>query len=157
MRLDWLHRAAAADPLAPQPHAELAALYLQLWLESPSAEIRDRFQRSLDAAIRLQPRSHLRWMQAGKNQLAIFDKSRRTEDAAKAEHAMKQAVELYPTNATLWAELALLRDKVGDASAAREAADQAILLDQTTPHADKKLPPSLRDQLISRGLMHQVP
>ena len=157
MRLDWLHRAAAADPLAPQPHAELAALYLQLWLESPSAEVRDRFQRSLDAAIRLQPRSHLRWMQAGKNQLAIFEETGQTDDAAIAEHAMRQAVELYPTSATLWAELALLREKVGNGPAAREAADEAIRLDQTTPHTDKKLPPSLREQLISRGLMHQVP
>ena len=157
MRLDWLHRAAAADALAPQPRAELASLYLQLWLASPSDELRERFQRSTDTAIRLQPRSHLRWMQAAKNYLLIFEKAGRADDALKAEQAMRQAVDLYPTSATLWAELALLRDKTGDAAAAREAADQAFLLDQITPHADKRLPEALRDQLVVRRLTSEVP
>jgi hypothetical protein len=58
-----------------------------------------------------------------------------------------KASALYPTNATLLAELAEALADQGHIPQAIGRADEALRLDRLTPHADKKLPAKLREQL----------
>jgi hypothetical protein len=56
-------------------------------------------------------------------------------------------VELYPTSAAIRADLALALDMVGKRDAAQRQAEQALVLDEKMPHADRKLPQEVRDAL----------
>jgi hypothetical protein len=51
------------------------------------------------------------------------------------------------------AKLAEAYRAAGDPSAFRQEAENALRLDDATPHLDKKLPAELRDRL-SQGLKH---
>lgn len=61
--------------------------------------------------------------------------------------ATRHAVRLYPTSATLRAELAQASADLGQYNVAAAEARVALELDGLTPHADKKLPPSARKYL----------
>jgi tetratricopeptide (TPR) repeat protein len=62
--------------------------------------------------------------------------------------ALGKASWLYPTNASLHAELAGALADRGHVPLAVKEAEEALRLDRLTPHADKKLPAKLREQLL---------
>jgi hypothetical protein len=61
--------------------------------------------------------------------------------------ATRNAAGIYPTNATLRAELAQASADIGIYTDAAREAKQALLLDGLTPHEDKKLPKGMRAYL----------
>ena len=61
--------------------------------------------------------------------------------------ATRNAARIYPTNATLRAELAQASADIGMYTDAVREARQAIVLDGLTPHLDKKLPKETRAYL----------
>ena len=63
--------------------------------------------------------------------------------------ATRRASQLYPTNATLHAELAQASGDIGMFADAVKEAREALRYDALTPHEDKKLPAALRKQIES--------
>ena len=66
---------------------------------------------------------------------------------ADVVHATRTASRLYPTNATLHAELAEASAAIGMIPDAVREAREALRLDRLTPHLDKKLPDPVRKRL----------
>lgn len=66
---------------------------------------------------------------------------------ANIVEATRRASRLYPSNATLHAELALASAEIGMFGDAAKEAEEALRYDGLTPHADKKLAPALRKQI----------
>ncbi|AGA25694.1 O-antigen ligase family protein [Singulisphaera acidiphila] len=66
---------------------------------------------------------------------------------ANIVEATRRASRLYPSNATLHAELALASAEIGMYGDAAKEAEEALRYDGLTPHADKKLAPLLRKQI----------
>jgi hypothetical protein len=64
--------------------------------------------------------------------------------------ATRNAAKIYPTDATLRAELAQASADIGMYADAVREANQAILLDGLTPHLDKKLPKGMKSNLESQ-------
>lgn len=69
---------------------------------------------------------------------------------ASVVEATRTASRLYPTNALLHARLAAASAEVSMFQDAAEEAREALRLDALTPHADKKLPTSVRRELESK-------
>jgi hypothetical protein len=61
--------------------------------------------------------------------------------------AIRRATLLYPSNASLHAELAEASAEIGMMPDAVREGKEALRLDQLTPHADRKLPASLRNRI----------
>lgn len=66
---------------------------------------------------------------------------------ANIVEATRRASRLYPSNASLHAELALASAEIGMYGDAAKEAEEALRYDGLTPHADKKLPSPLRKQI----------
>ena len=69
---------------------------------------------------------------------------------ANVVEATRNAVLLYPTNATLHGELAEASEELGVISDAVREAREALRLDRLTPHLDKKLPEAMRRRLETK-------
>jgi len=76
--------------------------------------------------------------------LSETDRIRYLGDIARAS---RTASRLYPTNATLHAKLATASANLSMYADAASEAAEALRLDSLTPHEDKKLPASLRQEL----------
>jgi predicted Zn-dependent protease len=75
-----------------------------------------------------------------------------TRDAQAIEFAiecLRKAVELYPTSATLRADLATALAAADRAGPAMQQARRALELDDQMPHADRKLSAELRERMQS--------
>jgi hypothetical protein len=70
-----------------------------------------------------------------------------TKYRANIVEATRRASRLYPSNATLHAELAIASAEIGMLGDAAKEAQDALRYDGLTPHADKKLAPALRQYL----------
>ena len=159
-----LKRAAEYDSLSAAPSEQLASVALQQWLENPVPESRmlGAFSKATQVALELAPNAATLWREVGEQYLTIgqrlteaFGKNRdpACRDRAgwafdrAAEH-YRRAVELYPNSAACRAGLAEALLAAGDPEGAAEQAEEALRLDDLTPHADKKLPDELRKKLL---------
>jgi O-antigen ligase len=142
-----LQEAAAADQLSAAPWADLAAQVFQRWQKSPNADLLRRFQDYTDTGLRRDRNFHAAWLVAGDRYLEIFMATGQREFMARSLECYRHAVGLYPNSAMHRGKLALALQVAEDASGSREQAQRALWLDQTTPHADKKLPDELRKRL----------
>jgi O-antigen ligase len=68
---------------------------------------------------------------------------------ANIVEATRRASRLYPTNATLHAQLAEASAEIGKIDDAAKEAREALRLDALTPHKDKKLNPALKARLLT--------
>jgi tetratricopeptide (TPR) repeat protein len=150
-RRDALRAAAIADPLSVEPWRELVDIAFQQWQDRPAADARREFETADDMTLRLQPHSSSGWAGSGRRFLEAFDTTHDPVDAKLAVSRFSRAVELYPNNPTLRAELALALDAAGDTKRAAAEADEARRLDAITPHADKKLSSELTKRLLHIG------
>jgi tetratricopeptide (TPR) repeat protein len=64
-------------------------------------------------------------------------------------NAARMASRINPTKAKIQADLAIASADLGEYSGAVKAAKEALRLDKTTPHLDRKLPGEVRDSLVS--------
>lgn len=154
-------RAIETDPYNVEPWVALAELEYEFW-RSPEQMKRKEpvfmrpllvMDKALDPAWRNPNNLRLRRKQAALARQILSDMP---DDAKPMEIlALKQAIvkawrnaaKIYPTSATLRAELAQASSEIGMYGDAVREARQAILLDGLTPHADKKLPPGMRPYL----------
>jgi len=139
-----LKSAAEADPLSDEPWNQLAAIDRASWAsrENPSAFA--RWERAIREAAARRPHWAAAREQAGDAYKQAFDRDRRRSDLDEAVAWYEQAVGLYPNRAANHAKLAIALAAAGDADRARQAAAEALRLDELTPHADQKLPAALR-------------
>ena len=152
-----LRAAAEADPLAAGPYRQLAAMTFGLWRRDPSPGRFQQFQHYNAKVLKLTPNSSRAWLISGDWHLEAFSRTSGVSDVApavrsayvnEAVRSYARAVELYPHSGLYRAKLALAHRAAGDQHAFRREADRALLLDEQTPHPDKKLPEALRRQLL---------
>jgi O-antigen ligase len=155
-----LNRAAArADAYSPLPWMALAEMEFQDWLgrgSPPSKTIWRRIDGDLKGAV--SPPRNPRNLQVQRFRMNILRELLRRNATGGSTtglallrgeyiNAAARAVDLYPTNASLRADLAQAcsaDDRFGEA--ARQARE-ALRLDALTPHLDKKLTKSVRERL----------
>jgi len=143
--------AAAADPLDANPWQQLAAITFDRWRRQPTDRGFERFEQCNAAALKLVPNFSRAWLRSGQWYGRAFAASGRRQQIDKAIEAHRRAVQLYPNSALHRAQLALALKAAGDDAAFRIEADEALRLDQITPHEEKKLTDKLRNRLSIDG------
>ncbi len=148
--IEYLEAAVAADPNAVEPRSQLAAATFALWHERPTPQSLKQFLECQQAVLPLAPHASVMWADAGRRYFEIFHQTRDKDILKRAVEAYRQAVARYPASAERRAELALALQAAGDHAEARREAQRAVELHDLTPHADKKLPPDVLNEL-NRG------
>jgi hypothetical protein len=139
-------RAAGHDPLSPEPHDKLADTFFARWQSSPPGVGNDYFskaQESLREAIHQDPLNPSRYRRLGEFFLARFGRSHDRADAESAAHALEQAVNRYPTDASLRSLWASALADAGQPVETQTQAQRALDLDQISHqwgHTDRYLP-----------------
>ncbi len=147
-----LEAALAADPWSTTAATQLAAQRFADYQSLPTAtQIRSLAE--ADARAReLAPRRSGVWAQSADFAAAIFRDTQDVEYRKAAEGYYARALALYPTNADLQAEVAKFWQSLDDVQRAREAATEALRLDDATRdagHRDRVLGDTLRQELES--------
>ncbi len=146
----WLRAAAAADPMAADPWRDLAAFMLQAWEQTGSVQALEKFREADAAVVQREPNSATAWRTSGDWRLRVYERTGSPEDAERAVAAHERAVALYPGSGQHHARLALAYRAAGKMALFRQEAAEALRLDGITPHADKKLPDAIREELKRR-------
>ncbi|MBN2024372.1 MAG: O-antigen ligase family protein [Pirellulales bacterium] len=144
--------AAEADPLWAEPWNQLASSAFARWQQSRRSEDLKQFEACTDPSLRLARRASPTWAVTGDRYFEIFEHNASAETLDDAIHAYRQANDLYPTNATYRAKLAIALRAKGDRDGFEREKAAALDLDAVTPHRDKKLPPALRVRLLGDTL-----
>jgi hypothetical protein len=155
----WI-QAMQADPWAVEPRRLLAEFRLEEWRDSGPAAFRNGnavagrdkarvgrrdagklhdFELLTEGALSVAPLSCALWSEVGVNWREVYEAARVPIYGRLAANACRRAVDLYPTSPSLQFELARTLSTTGLAAEAKDAAREALRLDQLTPHADKKL------------------
>lgn len=160
-------RAIETDHYSVRPWLALADLEYRFW-RSPETKERNKtawnrvllcFDKALEANYRDPDNLGLRRRQASYartilNELpADANPFELVELKSTIAKATRQAVRLYPTSASLRAELAQASEDIGMHADAATEAKVALQLDAMMPHADKKLPNNLRSYLESHVMV----
>jgi len=141
---ETLKAAAAADPLWEKPWRYLAALEFSRWQRQLDRAALDRWQKAMNEAARRRPHSAIAREKAADAWLDVYGQTGRQDDLRQAAALFQQAVELYPNHAETRGKLAAALAALGEQERARKQAEEALRLDETTPHDDQKLTPKLR-------------
>jgi tetratricopeptide (TPR) repeat protein len=144
-----LRAAAIADPLSFEPLLRLAVLESENWRRYPSAPAFERTVAYFDKAIRLNPRSASLQEQKGDVCVEVYRQARDEDALAVAVRAYRRTTELHPSSIMTRAKLALVLADAGDKRGAAAEAEEAIRLNDLTPHADQKLPADVLHRLKS--------
>jgi len=144
---EYLRQAAEADPLAAEPLNSLAALAFADWKANPRDEPQRRVEQCTDLAITRAPNSASAYRAAGDRYLEMYQRTMQPRCLEMTVAAYRRAVALYPNSAVHRAQLAVALRDAGDAAGFETERDQALRLDEATPHSDKKLPAELRNSL----------
>ena len=157
-------RATEADHYAVVPWLALADLEYRFWTTHKSTDryktwwtkVLLSFDKALEANYRDPDSLSIRRQQAAYARAIL---RQLPDDAQPFElvglrstiaKATRQAVRLYPTSASLRAELAQASADLGLFDDAVAEARNALELDRLTPHQDKKLPDEVRASLVAR-------
>jgi tetratricopeptide (TPR) repeat protein len=140
--------AAEADPYAVEPRRLLAGFWLGQWLHGDKQGQRSReftsqmigdFENWMNQAIKLQPQSAPLLVEAGSGWRSVFTETNLAADGRKAVEFCRRAAELYPTGVVVQFELARTLSATGDSAAAKDAAREALRLDDLRPEAERAL------------------
>ncbi len=145
---EHLQAAAVADPLWAQPWRQLASLSFDAWRRGRNLMDLRHFERYMATALELDAASSSTWQMSGDHYLEAYEYTERATDLQHAVAAFRQAVELYPADATLRGKLALVLRMAGKGQESAKEAQTAEKLDALTPHIDQKMPESLRRRLM---------
>ena len=151
--------AARADTYSPMPWMALAEMEFQNWLAQgspPSKTIWRRIDDELKGAVK--PPRNPRNLQVQRFRMSILRELLRRNAPGSSTaglallrneyiNAAARAVDLYPTSASLRADLAQACSADSRFDEAARQAREALRLDALTPHLDKKLTKSVRDRL----------
>jgi len=145
-----LRAATVADPLSAKPWDRLAWLEFSKWQQTKGSYHIKRFEVFNRNALKLAPSSSALQLVTGDRYLTFYSETHRPEFAECSVEAYTKAVELYPNNGLWHAKLAVAFRAIGKQAEFEREADFALRLDELTPHADKKLPEELRQNLMRR-------
>ncbi len=145
-----LEAAANDDAWAAEPRQQLSAIALARWKQTGDSAALAHFEGRVAAWLRLQPLGASAWQAAGEWYLEVFSRTRQPEHAEQAVALLRRAVALYPNSPIGRARLSMALQSAAQPTEARREAEEALRLDELTPHADKKLPPELRRRLAER-------
>jgi tetratricopeptide (TPR) repeat protein len=140
--------AAAADPLSPDPWRQLFE-----WSTGGGRLSNESFDSAVKQLQELMVRDPLNfWAMRTLGELweHKWKNSGDIDDATQAVEWLRKAHELYPTNSTIQAELALALVSAGDMATAAQVAVAALKQDeiyQRCGHVDRYLDKPLRDRL----------
>jgi len=146
--LEQLLIAADADPYAVEPRRLLAALRLGQWRRGDkqgrrSSEFTEAvlgdFENWMNQALKLEPQSGPLQIEAGTAWRLVFTITALPADGRKAVEYCRRAVELYPTGVVEQYELAQTLSMTGDLAAAKDAAREALRLDDLRAKAERAL------------------
>ena len=140
--------AALADPLSAQPWRQLAVLSFDAWEKSRNRADLAHFKRYMATALELDDGSSSTWVMSADHYLELYAYTNKEADLDYALVAFHKAVERYPNDSTIRAKYALALRIAGKQEESVKQAETAIELDDLTPHADRKIPKSLRQRLI---------
>ncbi|MBN1590301.1 MAG: O-antigen ligase family protein [Pirellulales bacterium] len=150
-RRDHLLEAARADSLWADPRKQLASAALEEWRNDHRQESLDEFRRYSAEATRLDPESWSYWHALGDQYLEVYRYTSSVDDLKAALESYRRAIAIYPNNAKCHASFAIALRLAGQEALARQEAETAVRLDDSMPHLDKKLPPTLRQRLLRGG------
>ncbi|WP_422926490.1 O-antigen ligase family protein [Singulisphaera sp. PoT] len=149
-------RAIAADPLSTNPYLGLAQEKMDEWL-TRGAKIEDQRWMIIPdilADAMVKPRSPMSWTlhqyraNVIRTLVARIGSQMKPKEMLKSQgnivKSLREASLLYPTNASLHAELALASADIGMYADAVAEAKEALKYHKLTPHDDKKLPKPIR-------------
>jgi tetratricopeptide (TPR) repeat protein len=150
--------AARLDPLSPQPWISQAAVrQVQLLRSEGSPSLRELFDAACVQAIRRDPRSAQMRQTLGNWRLEMYRAFGKASDLDAAVEDYRAAVERFPNNALLHAQLAWALHVAGRDAEAAEQAERALALDAAHEHQELKLAAqNLFDVTPAAGLA-QVP
>ena len=144
---ELLRQAVDADPWGSEAPGRLAAVEFEIWRHKPAEDWRHFADIAEEALARNRFSSSL-WFRTGEMYAGAYRLRPDAELAGRAAEHFRRAVELYPTLPLAHARLSqALRTAGGDAVGAGMAAAEALRLHDLTPHAEKKLPPELLEEL----------
>ena len=155
-RHELLTKAAKADPWAAGPYEHLADLCHQQWLMRPSEETLAEFERAVNEALTRAPRSASLRHKFGLAYWQCFDRSSQQELLNKAIGMLESAVAMYPNDCQKRADLAEAYLRAGDLAQFERQRDEALRLDEVTPHLDKKLKDEQRQRLTRSELAPEL-
>jgi tetratricopeptide (TPR) repeat protein len=128
--------ATEADPWWSEPWELLADLAYQRWQAAPSRGNLQEFELFATKASDADPHSSRLHRRCGDWWLQMFRRSGAAELGQRAVAAYRRAAELYPNSGILHAQLAWALHSTGQAEEAAAQAEQALALDQLTPHEE---------------------
>lgn len=154
-------RGASLDPLSSEPWILLADLELRDWLtrqDTPPGNVWTKVATALEQAVtpprnRRQLRVYRQRAQITRMLLdhpALTSAQLRQELRQDLLRTSARAVEIYPNNALLRADLADAAADAGNLALAARQAEQALQLHDQTPHLDKQLPADRKTRLESQ-------
>jgi tetratricopeptide (TPR) repeat protein len=131
--------AGSADPWSPTPWQELASLEAAIGMVVDWNRVEAPFTEACDKFIERAPHSFTAWTFLGSVRLRAYRNSGRDSYLEEAVLAYQRAIELYPNNSYLHAQLAWVHHLRRDEPAAKREAQEALRLDELHNHNEKKL------------------
>ena len=128
----FFQQAAQADPLSPEPWNQLSQLKFLQWSQSISDSERD-FEQAVEyqrQAINRNPRSYQGYRTLGLWNSARHRRTKRPKEADAAVVYFRSAMERYPTQSRVHAEIAQALCQAGLFGQAAAEAEEALRLDQ---------------------------
>ena len=147
-----LQQAANADPWATEPRRFLADVIRQQWSAHPDPATMADFDRAVQDTLDRAPRAAPTYRHFGLAYCECYTLNRNRDLLEKGIKLLKHATELYPNDCRKHADLAEAYLAAGDQPNYRHERDEALRLDQLTPHLDKKLPDEQRQRLTRSTL-----
>ncbi len=138
--------AAQIDQLSPKPFQELARVWLGQWMTSQEDWLFNEAVEAQEAAISLDPKNANGWRGMGQLWWQRFETTGNEADAHSAFSYFQHAASRYPHLAALQADVARAAQASGETGEAKQAASQALRLDNLNReflHLDKLLAPDL--------------
>ena len=145
---DALVGAIAADPWSSEAAARLAEQRFADYQALPTPTQRRSLLEADAQARQLAPRHSGVWAQSADFAAAIHEHTGSVEDLDAANRYFERAIELFPSHAELLAKAAKFWQSTGKLDRAREAAVEAIRLDdlmRAGGHTDRQLQPAVRE------------
>lgn len=134
-----LDDAIQADPWGGDAWRLKAFMALQEFQTTGDESHLDRMQEALDQQIKRRPRTSQLYREIGDWYLMAYGRSKKLEYAEASAYYYNEAIQRFPNNGWLHAQLAYAYSVANDPEAADSEAAEALRLDSLTPHIDLKL------------------
>ncbi len=136
---EHLQEAINADPTNIDAYLQHAHVLFMLLSEERSTRLYEEYKTLVDQVLALNPNSQTSYELFSQQALLLYDRFKQPEDLSRALAFVKRESELYPTNAYVFARMAICQYFQGDWEASLGAHEKALSLDKENPHLEFKL------------------